>query len=1145
MQIYNGNFVYSATDLSGFLACPQLTLLERQRVLGGDCPPKYDDPGAEILRQRGHEHEQAYLATLREMGQAIAEIQQEQPGSPNVNEIQAARTLEAMESGADVIYQGTLYDGTWLGRPDFLIRIEEPSDRFGDYSYEVVDAKLARSAKGGAVLQLCVYTDLLAQLQGTEPEHMYLALGTGEEPERFRYHDFSAYFRSVRTRFLEHLQAAAEGAPLPHAADPVEHCRLCDWQTRCNGERREADHLALVADISRHERRSLGERGITTLAELGRLELPLDPKLEGVSEPTLERRHHQARIQLEGREAGDHRYELFPDVTQDEGLAALPEPSPGDLFFDIEGDPYALGDGIEYLFGFVDAGGEYTALWALDRAEEKQAFEGFMDLVQERRERHPDLHIYHYGHYEPTHLKQLVGRHNTREDELDALLRGKVFVDLHRVVRQSLRASVESYSIKKLEPVYGFERDVDLRQANHALANFEAWLELGGEDGAGQKLLDAIEGYNRDDCVSTLKLHEWLEKRRTELEETTGTPVPRASPGDDEPSPKVAEEGEEIARLAAALTAAFPENEDDLTEEQRAKLLLSQLLGYYRREDKSTWWEYYRCLELSDEEMIGDGAALGGLTYDGVVDTIKKSYVHRYRFPPQDHRIKVKKDVVDSATEKSPGTVVAIDDLHGTIDIRREKISDKPHPVGLILHDLYGKKDQRESLKRLAEATIAHGLSAAHPNPAARATLLRQHPSVGQRDGEPLRWPSEDTLDSARRLASALDRTMLPIQGPPGTGKTYTGARMILTLLRAGRRVGITATGHKVISNLLEKTCEAAREEGVEICGIQKISEEGQACDAALIEATKSNGELRDRLAAGDPPLAAGTAWLWSRADMARSVDVLFIDEAGQFSLADTLAVAQAAESLVLLGDPRQLERPQQGVHPPGADVSALDHLLGDDATIPGDRGLFLDRTWRLHPSICEFTSEIFYRGRLRSREGLERQTIRGPPPTDGSGLRLIPVEHSGNQSESLEEVEVVDRLIRGALAAGATWTNADGREQEIKERDILVVAPYNAQVSALIDALPAGVNVGTVDKFQGQQAPIVIYSVTTSSAEDAPRGMSFLYSPNRLNVATSRAKCLAVVVGSSRVFAPECRTPAQMRLANGFARYRELAIVD
>jgi superfamily I DNA and/or RNA helicase len=286
-----------------------------------------------------------------------------------------------------------------------------------------------------------------------------------------------------------------------------------------------------------------------------------------------------------------------------------------------------------------------------------------------------------------------------------------------------------------------------------------------------------------------------------------------------------------------------------------------------------------------------------------------------------------------------------------------------------------------------------------------------------------------------------------------------------------------------------------------------------------------------------------GTAWLWAREELTGAVDVLFIDEAGQLSLANALAVSQGAKSLVLLGDPRQLEQPQQGSHPEGADVSALEHLLQGHETMPPDKGLFLAETWRLAPKICEFTSELFYEGRLKPHPGLERQALKGTGPFTGSGLWVVPVEHEGNRSASDEEVAAIARVIDQLLAPDARWTDSKGDEHRLTADDVLVVAPYNAQVARLDDRLAArGIRVGTVDRFQGQEAPVVIYSMASSSPEDAPRGMDFLYSAHRLNVATSRARCACILVASPRLFQAESRTPEQIRLANAFCRYLELA---
>ena len=411
-----------------------------------------------------------------------------------------------------------------------------------------------------------------------------------------------------------------------------------------------------------------------------------------------------------------------------------------------------------------------------------------------------------------------------------------------------------------------------------------------------------------------------------------------------------------------------------------------------------------------------------------------------------------------------------------------------------------------------------------------------------------------------RQIVPRLDRSVLPVQGPPGSGKTYTGARMILDLLAGGKRVGVTANSHEVISNLLGAVSRAVderpgegsrtgRKQGgvaadpaaVDVRGIQKAND-GDGCPDERIVQTDSNEAVAEALSNGEANLAGGTAWLWARPEMADVVDVLVIDEAGQMSLANTLAVCQAAGSLVLLGDPRQLDQPIQGVHPPGADVSALGHLLGESATVDRASGVFLEHTWRMHPDVCEFTTEQFYEGRLGTRPELARQTVIGRGPLAGQGLRFIPVEHAGNTHASAEEADRVAALVGELLDAGATWVDQEGDRRPLELQDVLVVAPYNAHVATLRAALPDGARVGTVDKFQGQEAPIVLYSMATSTADEAPRGMAFLYSLHRLNVATSRARCVAAIVASPALLTPDCRTPEQMRLANPFCRFLELA---
>jgi uncharacterized protein len=473
---------------------------------------------------------------------------------------------------------------------------------------------------------------------------------------------------------------------------------------------------------------------------------------------------------------------------------------------------------------------------------------------------------------------------------------------------------------------------------------------------------------------------------------------------------------------------------------------------------------------------------------------------------------------------------------HHTIDIKKRGDTAGEHPEAIFAHQLIQTDAQANALVRIGEWVADRGISGDGAYKTARDLLLRVSPALAS---DPMRRPEESALEAALRIAPKLSG-VLPIQGPPGSGKTFIGARMICQLVDRGARIGITANSHKVIRNLLDEVLKVADERSLMLNAIQKVSDPEE--NHGRLVCTTKNGDVFDALGTSCQ-VAAGTAWLWARPEAQQSVDVVFVDEAAQMSLADVLAISHAGTSVVLLGDPRQLEQPMKGSHPEGTEVSALDHLLGGQQTIHGDRGLFLEETWRLHPAICRFTSEMFYENRLQPRPGLEKQRIVSAGPVQGSGLRLLPVVHSGNQSSSPEEADQICALVRNLLVGKSEWVDMNGNVKPLTPNDILIIAPYNAQVFELQERLP-GARIGTVDKFQGQEAPIVIYSLTTSTQADAPHGMEFLYSLNRLNVATSRARCVCVLVASPDVFEPECRTPRQIQLANAFCRYRELAEV-
>jgi uncharacterized protein len=1128
MRKQGNSFELSASDLVGYLYCRHLSALDRAVAEGALKKPLIWDPLLEILWKRGLIHEQSYLEHLKKAALEVVKID-----GIEVTPQAVAETVAAMKNGAQIIAQAALSHDGWVGRADILRRVDVPSG-LGDWSYEAIDTKLARETKAGAVLQLCLYSELIGQIQDLAPEHMAVVVPWSDfEPQIYRFADYAAYFRKVKRELLRSLSEPEPAATYP---DPVEHCEVCVWRGTCEQRRRDDDHLCLVAGISKLQINELTERGLNTIKALAAMPLPLDSKPERASAAAYSRVREQARLQVEARESGEPRFELLP-VEAGFGLTRLPEPSEGDIFLDLEGDPFAGEHGLEYLFGYLSRDGsgvlEYRHGWGLSRADEKRAFQDFVDFVMARWADFPGMHIYHYAPYEPAALKRLMGRYATREEELDRMLRAKLFVDLYQVVRHGIRAGVESYSIKRLEPLYAFDRDTALPDANAALALLQANIELDDTSSISKETKATVLAYNKDDCVSAAALRDWLESLRAQIV-SGGTPVPRPEPGDGSPNENVTAWLNKINPVIGKLTADIPANPEERTAEQQARWILANVLDWHRREDKAVWWELFRLSDLSAEDLMDEKCGLSGLTFIEEVGGTAKAPIHRYRFPPQETELRGGEELRNWGGAKL-GTVEAISFANATIDIKKRQDSVGIHPEAVFAHSYIDPRVMAESPFRISGHVADCGLAGDGPYLAARDLLLKEMPRTG---GQPLHRPGETAVAAAIRLCGNLKGGVLPIQGPPGAGKTFTGAQMICELMRQGKTVGITANSHKVIRNLINAAIAAAEKQGLDLQCCQKAAEMEET--QPHLSFASSNKDLLATLG-NTATVGGGTAWLWAAPEAADKVDVLFVDEAAQMSLANVLAVSQAAKTVVLIGDPQQLDQPMQGSHPEGTDVSALDHILGRQRTISPEKGLFLDQTWRLHPDICAFTSELFYDDKLVPRPGLERQVINAAPPICGSGLRYLPVIHHGNQNYSPEEASAIGVLVEGILASNAMWVDLEGWQKPITLDDIMIITPYNAQVFEIQRRLP-GVQVGTVDKFQGQEAPIAIYSTATSSRADAPRGMEFLYSLNRLNVATSRAKCMCIMAGSPELFEVECRTPRQAQLANAFCRFLELA---
>lgn len=1126
MQADGSNLSLSPTDLSQFLSCNHLTALALKVERGDLEKPQRYSPVTEALREKGNAHEQAYLAHLKTRYALVAELG-ERPSKE--------QTLAAMRSGADVIFQARLAHGQWGGYADFLIKVDKPSD-LGDWSYEAQDTKLARETKAGTILQLCVYTELLAAMQGARPDHMHVVPpGRDWQPETYRVDDYLAYHRLVSQQVVDFIAAPSETYP-----EPVSHCDYCDWWATCEKRRRADDHLSYVADIAKGQIETLRANGIATLTAFANaIELP---KPERGSIDALANAQHQAQVQVQGKALARPHIEIKTPIDDEHGFQRLPAPTPDDIFLDFEGSHFAE-DGVqEYLTGWVtvnaDGSYAYHPLWADTEAAEKAAFETFIDTVMAMRKKNPQGHVYHFAPYEQAALKRLMGRYATRERELDILLIEGVLVDLHSVVKRSLYASVESYSIKNLEEFFGYARSQDLREASASRRLIELALEDGPLDAAMTPHKAIVEAYNREDCESTHRLQQWLEALRA-AEEASSGPIPRLSRREEAPEPKDLDR--ELQALRDALIKDIPIDRDERNDEQQARFLLGHMMEFHRREDKASWWEYFRLRDLLPEDIFRERKAITGLQEVEVVND-KKAPIVRFSFPPQDVDARDDEDVHigDEGAEKTQvAHVVAVDHHANTIDLQLKTAQRELRPSEVFLYSNIGTDVIRQSLMALGNHVLSAGLTPTPPYTAALRLLTRAVRDVT--DGA-MQRPDEDGVAAACRLALALDGDVLAIQGPPGTGKTHTGAQLICELVKAGKKVGVVAVGHKVIHNLLEKVTATAAEHRMDACVAHRPGSNGKYEGTAPIENVQDYDKVLAGLASGEIKVLGGTQWMWAKPEFIQSVDVLVVDEAGQMALANVLASAPAANSVILLGDPQQLEQPIQSSHPVDSDVAALKHWLGEHDTMPAERGLFLAETWRLHPDICAFTSEIYYEGKLKSKAKCAQQSVVGEGLLHGSGLRYLPVNHQGRTARADEEVHAIKTLVAQVERGGLTWVNMAGEQAALTLDDLLIVAPYNAQVAALKAAMPKLAHrIGTVDKFQGQEAAVVIYSMTSSSPDDAPRGMEFLYNANRFNVATSRARALCVLVGEPRLLAPVCKTPKQMKMANGFCRFGEM----
>ena len=1137
MRIKSDTLLFSPTDLTKYLQNPYVSWMDRLHAeRPGEFTPDEVSANLELVFKKGLEHEAHYLESLRAAGRDICEI----PESDTRFDL----TLEAMKAGREIIFQAALRHESFAGYADFLVRIDRPSS-LGDYSYEVWDTKLSMKAKPYFIIQLCCYAEILESIQGFRPEKISVVLGDGTN-QSFRTDDFFYYYLFLKRAFLKQ-QATFDPDDPP---EPLPEGYNERWETVAARWLVANDHLSLVAGISRVQIERLRAAGIETVAELARGH---KKKIKKMRVETQEKLCEQARLQVESRGLDIPKYEVIPSDPDDpaRGLALLPPSSPLDIAYDIEGYPLAEG-GLEYLHGATT--GEEGNLtfhdwWAHDERQEKCSFEAFIGWVFERWRRDPSMHIYHYASYEVTAAKRLMTKYAICEQEVDTLLRAGAFIDLYKVVRQGVRMGIPSYSLKKVEIFYLDGREAGVATAGDSILYYQEWLESrDGENWKTSRILNDIREYNREDCESTWKLIDWL--RALQAEEKIEYIHLR-----EETDPEAAErELTERELLGNRLLDAIPEEISGEEEKWRIHELLGWLVTFHRREQKPMWWEYFERLEMTEEELFDDIGCLAGLVRTRrAAFPIKKSTGFEYRFDPaQDSKLMPDDICIVASHPELRGTIHEIDMDEGNVVLKAgpklmsqiaEMGGKLPRRLSLVPHAYVPTTVIEASIERVAAVYEESELLP----PALSDFFHRRRPRVKGRARGPFLPSTRETLAGALDVARRMRETTLCIQGPPGSGKTHTAAHMILGLLRDGMRIGVSANSHKAICNLMDKVAKFAEEAKFPLHAVKIGGEEDDPIlNWKSVDYVQS---IKDGVSASH--LIGGTAWTFSASDAVGMLDYLFVDEAGQVSIANLVGMTPSTKNVVLLGDQMQLGQPIRGAHPGESGQSTLRYLLQDHAIIPDDLGIFLGTTWRLHPDLCRFISGAIYEGRLQPEEGTTLRTLltagaparnstaRNPVIPRDAGIYFQPVEHAGNVQGSDEEVEVVGGLVKALLKFDHT-DSAGKNLGRLSLDDILIVAPYNMQIRMLKGALGKEARIGTIDKFQGQEAPVVIISMCASAGDTSPRGIEFLFNKNRLNVAISRAQSLAIIVGHPALTYTPCSSIRQMELVNLFCRVVE-----
>ena len=1096
--------------------------------------------------KKGFKHEKEYFKSLKNKYKKIIDIKSlELPRDEKIK-----KTLESIHEGYEIIYNGHLDDGKWSGEFDFLEINKNLKSNLGNYSYEILDAKNTSKIKPDHVFQLSVYSDLLEKVQGIRPlkSHIILKGMIKNSVSSDSVFDFYKLNKKKYENFIEYGIKDAK-------SEKCSHCKLCEWQDECKNNWLKNDSLNIIPDIRKDTKKKLIKNNIHTVELLSKQKI--SKKIEGINPDILQK--FILISQLIKKEQKTRIPQYLPKDIDDPnyvgGFKLLPKPSENDLFFDIESvKDYVVDDGLEYLFGiFYEENSTkiFKTLWAHSKKEEKNNLIKFFDFTEKHFTKYPDAKIYHYGPYEITAFTKLVSLHNVCDKNMVSYLREGRFIDLLPIVKQSI-LTTEGYSIKDLEKYYNFQRTGDVRKAVQSEEYYIEWLET-----QDQKYLDQIESYNKQDCHSTFELRKWLLSIKPENIPWFEDYYEKTSLKKNYPvSEKKEDPYDKIIRYEKII-------HDAEIKDKELKKLIKDILGFYIREDKPGWRRYFERKFLTHDDLIEDTECIAKMRRTGEKVPEKSSYIFKYEYDQQEFKFKVGDSVCianNSAVGEQydrAGEILEIDRGKKVIKIKRgKKYGDLPDLLSIGPKGPLTTGNLQASTYRFIDSVIENKKK----YNALKDILTKQKTRIkGIKQQEKIIKTHNYTKEIPNIILN-LDNSYIYIQGPPGTGKTFQAANAIIELLKNKKKVGVTANSHKVIHNLLNRIETFAKKINLKISGLKmgKKDDANSFFDGEYIKTSKDDRDYMSALNNDDGFIFAGTKYHFSneyyvmnysrengelKKDPQEKLDYLFIDEAGQLSVADLIVLGQTAKNIILIGDQNQLGQPTEGKHPGDSGKSILEFLLGDLETVSEDRGIFLDTTYRMTPSINEFISNNFYDGRLKCDENNKNRKIlfKKNSIIQSDGIYYLEMDHEGNSQTSEEESLIVKKLINEFI--GLDFIEKDGTKRKLELKDILVITPYNAQTNLILSKVDKDTRVGTIDRFQGQEAPITIISMTSSDTDSMPRNREFFFNKNRLNVAISRSQCVSIILFNPNLLDVYPTTEEQLKLFNNFCKILKFKI--